>query len=92
VEIALDADALFGFAIMLSVPAYFVVQPWALLSFKRGWRLAAAAPLALSIPAALWCLIALSQDSNLWPMVFILFAPFGTGYLLVLAWLRSVSR
>lgn len=77
-------EALLGFILMMSVPAYFVLQPWALLRFDRGWRIAAAAPLALAIPAALFSLYALSQESNLWPLVFIFFAPIGTLYILIL--------
>jgi hypothetical protein len=73
-----------GFVVMLSVPAYFVLQPWALFRLERTWRIAAAAPLALAIPAALWSLYALAQESNLWPLVFVLFAPLGTLYLAAL--------
>jgi hypothetical protein len=76
---------LLGSLVMLSVPAYFVLQPLALVRFERSWRIAAAAPLALAIPAALWSLYALTQESNLWPLVFILFAPLGTLYLLILS-------
>lgn len=75
---------LLGLLAMLSVPAYFVLQPWALFRFERTWRIAAAAPLALAIPAALWSLYALAQESNLWPLVFVLFAPVATLYLLVM--------
>jgi hypothetical protein len=70
--------------IFLAGPAYFVLQPLAALRLKRGWRLAALAPLLFAIPVALWCLYALSQGSNLWPLVFIFFAPLGTVYLVVL--------
>ena len=73
-----------GLVVMMTVPAYLVLQPWALIRLERKWRIAAAAPLILAIPAVLWCLYALSQDSNLWPLVFILFAPFGTVYLAIL--------
>jgi len=81
---------LLGFVVLMFVPAYFVLQPWALLHFERRWRLAAAAPLALAAPAALFSLYALSQGSNLWPIVFIFFAPLGTAYLLILSGLRWV--
>jgi len=69
---------LIGLAAMLSVPGYFVLQPWALMTLERKWRIAVAAPLAFAVPAALWCLYAFSNQSNLWPLVFTLFAPFGT--------------
>jgi hypothetical protein len=80
-----------GSVVMLTVPAYFVLQPWAALKLTGGWRRAALAPLALAIPALLWSLYALSHDSNLWPITFILFAPFGTGYLIVILLLRRVA-
>jgi hypothetical protein len=71
-HVAETMSELLGFAAMLSVPAYFVLQPWALFRFERTWRIAAAAPLALAIPAAPWSLYALAQESNLWPLVFML--------------------
>jgi hypothetical protein len=47
------------------------------------------APLLLSVPIAGWCLYALSQDSNLWPLPFILFAPLGVLYLVIVLVLRK---
>jgi hypothetical protein len=32
---------LIGLATMLSVPGYFVLQPWALMTLERKWRIAA---------------------------------------------------
>ena len=74
-------DGLIGFLVMATVPAYFVLQPLALLRLSGRWRAAAAGPLVLAIPAAAWCLYAFAQDSNLWPLPFIVFAPIGTLYL-----------
>jgi hypothetical protein len=79
-----------GMAVMMMVPGYFVLQVWALMRLERKWRIAAAAPLILAVPAALWCLYALSQESNLWPLVFILFAPIGTVYLAILIGLNRL--
>jgi hypothetical protein len=76
--------ALLGLLITLMVPAYFVLQPLALFRMSGKWRIAAAAPLARAIPAAADCLYALAQDSNLWPLIFIFFAPIGTLYLGIL--------
>ncbi len=78
------SSELVGFVVMLSVPAYFVLQPWALHRFARKWRTAAAAPLLFAIPAALWCLYAFAQGSDLWPITFVFVAPIGTLYLLIL--------
>ena len=71
-------------AVFLAVPAYFVLQPLAAIRLKGGWKVAALAPLLLAIPAALWSLYALSQGSNVWPLVFIFFTPLGTLYLAAL--------
>jgi hypothetical protein len=78
------AGGLLGSVIFLAVPAYFVLQPWAANRLRGGWRAAALAPLVFAIPAVLWSLYAFSQGSNLWPLVFILFTPFGTLYLVIL--------
>jgi len=81
---------LLGLLVFSAVPAYFVLQPWALTALRSGWRLAAAIPLGFAVPAAIWCLYALAQDSNLWPLVFIFFAPIGTLYLAALIYLNRI--
>jgi len=70
--------------IFLAFPAYFVLQPFAAIRLNGGWRVAALAPLLFAIPAVAWSFYALSQGSNLWPLVFILFTPLGTLYLVIL--------
>ena len=70
-----------GSIAMAAVPAYFVFQPWAVMRLEGRWRIAAMAPLLVAVPAIAWSLFALSQESNLWPLVFVLFAPFGSIYL-----------
>jgi len=74
-------DLLTGFLLMGMVPAYFILQPLALARLSGRWRIAAAAPLILAIPAAGWCILAFAEESNLWPLAFIFFAPIGTLYL-----------
>ena len=69
-----------------------MLQPLAVIRLKGRWRVAALAPLLLAIPAVLWSLCALSQDSNLWPLVFIFFAPLGTLYLAVLLSLAAIMK
>jgi hypothetical protein len=76
----------------LAVPAYFVLQPVAVIRLKGRWKVAALAPLSLAIPAVLRSLYALSQDSNLWPLVFVLFAPLGTLYLAVLLSMAAIMK
>ena len=73
-----------GEAIFLAVPAYFVLQPWAAIRLNGGWRVAALVPLVFAIPSVAWSFYALSQGSNLCPLVFIFFAPLGTVYLVIL--------
>jgi hypothetical protein len=84
------AMGVIGSLVMLVVPAYLVLQPWAAIHLSGGWGLAALAPLLLAIPTILWSLYALSHESNLWPITFILFAPFGAIYLVVLLILRRI--
>ncbi|HSM96220.1 MAG TPA: hypothetical protein VLT91_09270, partial [Rhizomicrobium sp.] len=45
---------------------------------------AAMVPLIGAAPTIVWSLYALSQDSNLWPITFIFFAPVGSFYLIAL--------
>ena len=84
-------DALSGLAFFAGVPGYFVLQSWTLFRFGGGWRKAALAPLLGAILTMLWSLSAPSQDSNLWPLTFIFFAPVGTLYLVVLMLLRRFA-
>src|SRR5262249_28318821 len=71
-----------GSTVMFAAPVYLVLQPWIALRLKGGWRTAALVPLILAVPLLAWCAYAFTQESNLWPVPFLLFAPFGTAYLL----------
>lgn len=77
-------SALLVVVVMLSLPAYVVLQPTATIRLQGGWRLASLAPLLLLLPAGAFSLFALAEGSNLWPMTLILSAPFGSAYLAVL--------
>lgn len=70
-----------GLLVMLGVPAYCVLQIWAPMKLSAGWRSAALAPLLLTVPLLIWCSYAFADQSNLWPLPFILFGPFGAAYL-----------
>jgi len=70
-----------GSAVMLAAPAYLVLQPFAALRLTGGWRIAALLPVVIAAPLLLWCAYAFVDESNLWPVPFLLFAPFGTAYL-----------
>jgi len=61
--------------LFLSVPFYPLVQAWALYRQRGARRLLAAVPLAFMLPTYAFCLYALSQDSNLWPLPAIFLSP-----------------
>lgn len=69
---------------MLATPAYLVLQIWLAVKLPGAWRKAALAPLVLAGPIFLWCAYALADESNLWPVPFLLFAPFGAFYLIII--------
>lgn len=83
-------DWLIGAVLMLGVPGYFVLQFLLGLGYSGGWRLAALAPLVVTLPATAHALLALAAGSNIWPIVVILVAPLGFLYLSALAGLRLV--
>jgi hypothetical protein len=72
-----------GFVVMLATPVYLLLQVWAPMKVSERWRTAALAPLLPAIPLLIWCAYAFSDESNLWPMPLILFAPFGAAYLAI---------
>ena len=81
------ADAtifLIGSAAMLAAPAYFILQPWAAARLIGRLAEGGAATLLPATPLLLWCSYAFADHSNLWPVPFLLFAPFGTFYLVIL--------
>lgn len=82
---------LLDLALLFGAPAYIVLQIMGLIVARfEGWRIPFALPLLFSVPIVAWCLYALTQESNLWPLPFILFAPLGAGYLLVVLALRAI--
>ncbi len=76
----------------LGVLAYFVLQPLTVWLFDRGWRLAALVPLIATVPLVLHAAAAFAAGANLWPLLLLLFLPFATLYLLLLAGARIVVR
>jgi hypothetical protein len=79
-------------ALMLSIPAYFVLQ-WQLGRRWSGvWRLAALAPLIVMVPVLIQSILAYIAQSNLWPIVLILSSPFALAYLVGLLGLRLGVR
>jgi hypothetical protein len=82
-------EVLLGMIVTMAIPAYFVLQPMVLLRWRGGWRRAALVPLLLAIPALAFSLFALTQGSNLWPIMLILSAAAGTLYLVALWTVRQ---
>jgi hypothetical protein len=79
-------DLLIGLMVMASVPAYFVLQPATVIRWRGKWRVAALAPLLVTVPALVFSLYALALDSNLWPLTLIFASAAGTLYLVAI-WL-----
>lgn len=79
-------EMILGLVVMAGVPAYFVVQPATIWRWPGPWRLAALAPLLLTVPALCFSLFALYHGSNLWPLTLIFAAALGMIYLAAL-WL-----
>ena len=75
-----------GGLFMLAAPGYLVLQVWAPRRLTGRWRTASLAPLAPAVGVFLWCAYALADQSGLWPIPFLMFAPPAAAYLaLVLA-------
>ena len=84
--------AAIGTAVMLTVPAYFVLQTALLVRYSGGWRKAVAAPLLLVIPILIYTAFAFLKGSNLFPVVLILASPFAFFYLLIVLILHRLSN
>ena len=81
-----------GAALMLSIPAYFLLQ-WQLgRRWTGGWRLLALAPLVVMVPVFIHAALAFAAQSNLWPLLLIFAAPLAFLYLLALAGVRGFAR
>jgi hypothetical protein len=90
-QIASDPQALLGYAIVLTVPAYLVLQFWLAYAWTGAWRVAALVPLVVVLPALTFSLFAFSRGSNLAPLPFFLAAPPSLVYLLI-AWVFHRAR
>ncbi len=71
-----------------SVLGYLLLQPLLISQWSGGWRLAALAPLAATVPLIAHAIYALNSGSNLWPIGLIFFMPPACLYLLILTGLR----
>lgn len=82
-------ELILGIIVTMAIPAYLVVQPTIALRWRGGWRRAALAPLLVTVPALVFSLFALTQDSNLWPIALIFAAAIGMLYLAGLWFLKQ---
>jgi hypothetical protein len=83
---------LFGLVILLSLPGYVVLQWYAAWKWQGGWRIAALVPLAIMGALVVQATVAFMAESNLWPLLLILTAPFACLYLLALVGARALAR
>jgi hypothetical protein len=74
---------LLGSALMLCVPAYFILQIILVWRLRDRWRKAAAAPLGPMALVVLYTIYAYHDGSNLFPIVLIFVSPLALGYLMV---------
>ena len=72
--------------IWLTVPAYVVLQVVALMRSSGGSRVAAVLPLFVMVPVFALTVVAIVQDSNLWPLWML----FATTLNVSLRWLRRM--
>jgi hypothetical protein len=79
-------------ALMLSIPAYFVLQVFLGRRWSGVWRIAALVPLIVMLPVLIHALLAYLAQSNLWPILLILSSPFAFAYLIALVALRTSVR
>ena len=80
-------EELWGVAIF----AYFFLQLFMAMRYRRGWRLAAMAPLVVMVPILIHVVLAFLAGSNLWPILIVLVAPLAFIYLLIVAVARAVA-
>lgn len=81
-----------GSAIMLCVPAYFILQILLLWRLRDSWRKAAAAPLVPMGLVLLYTIYAYHDGSNLFPIILIFASPVAVGYLTFVAVRWRTSR
>jgi len=84
-------DELIGLVVMLSLPGYVGLQWYATWKWDGGWRIAAFVPMAIMGALVVQATFAFMAESNLWPLLLILTAPFACLYLLALAGARALS-
>lgn len=80
-----------GFIILIgSVAAlgYIPFQVYTLRRYRGRWRTLAIVPLIVMVPIIAFTVKAYIDQSNLWPIALIFFAPVCTGYLVVLLLIR----
>ena len=85
-------ESVLFFAVIWSVPGYFVVQAIALWRWRGGWRIAAAIPVLPMAAILLYTIVAFRAGSNLFPLVLIFTSPPALIYLVILTILRRRRR
>ena len=78
--------------VLVSLPAYVLVQVLLIVLWRGRWRRRAMLPLVVMLGTLAVSILALLAGSNLWPVWMILLAPLALLYLIVLAWLYWRAR
>ena len=76
-------DWLVGELVALAGPAYFFLQLLMAIRYRGRWRIAALVPLFVMVPLAVHAGFAYAAGAPAWPLLLVLAAPFGFGYLLL---------
>jgi hypothetical protein len=76
-----------GFAAAI---AYVPLQVYTLMSWRGPWRIAALLPTLGMVPIIGITVIALAQESNLWPLLLIFMSPIASLYLFGLVVLKAI--
>jgi len=70
---------------------YILFQVYTLIHWRKKWRILAIIPLLITVPLLAHSIYALSQGSNIWPILLIFSFPFAGLYLGIVALVRHFS-
>lgn len=84
--------SLIFFAVMWSIPGYFILQIVLLWRLRGGWRKAVAVPVVPMLAVIAYTIFAYLDGSNIFPLVLIFTAPLALIYLLVIVGVRRLDR
>jgi hypothetical protein len=83
-------DAALPIVMIGGIPGYFALQILLAKRYRGGWRIAALIPLVFTVPLLGYTAYAFAQESNLWPLMLLFYAPFAAIYLLILLGIHGI--